>query len=82
MKIENPEVAAMVARIMKEDGMSEAEVIAYMLRVATGRIRALRKYTETTPAGKTSKGVYVAKKKTAPRGKPVATIEALKAKTA
>ena len=72
-KIDNAQVEKMIAKVMKGREVKRDDAIAYMLGVATGRLTALKRYADTVPEGKSSKGVMVpsGRKKRAERSKPV-----------
>jgi len=72
-KIDNAQVEKMIVKVMKNRELKRDDAIAYMLGVATGRLTALKRYSDTVPEGKTSKGVMVpsGRKKRADRSKAV-----------
>jgi hypothetical protein len=75
-KIENKEVEKMIASIMKHKECSKQDAIDHMLVVATGRLRALKRYDDSLPEGKTSKGILTTKgnRKRAERSAPVKVV--------
>jgi len=72
-KIDNAQVEKMIVKVMKKRELKRDDAIAYMLTVATGRLAALWRYTDTVPEGKSSKGVMAAtgRRKRAERSKPI-----------
>lgn len=81
LKMESPmsaeklkEVEKMIAKVMKHKDCARAAAIDYMLIVATGRLLALRRYEDTLPEGKATKGVLslAGRKKRAPKSPKIA----------
>lgn len=69
-------VEKMIADIQKDKEISRAAAIDYMLIVATGRLKALGRYTDTLPEGKRKKGILttIGRKKRAPKSPKIAPV--------
>ena len=64
-----PQVEKVIKQVIKRRDCTEKEAIAYMLKVAAGRLSALYRYDETLPDGKASKGVFELKGRKKPAKK-------------
>ena len=71
------EVEKMITEVMKHKDLNRNQAIDYMLIVATGRLRALWRYTESLPEGKATKGILEVKgrKQRAPKTPRIAPLK-------
>lgn len=69
------EVEAMIAKVMKKKEINERDAITYMLGVAAGRLKALWRYDDKLPEGKSNLGILtvVGRKKRAEKSKAIST---------
>ena len=63
----NKDIEKMISQVMRKRDIGRAAAIGHMLAVATGRLNALHRYSDSVPEGKETKGILrlVGRKKVA-----------------